>query len=448
MIPPDDFPVLVFSDVHFQPLIPPLPTNPLYTTEATANVALISLLEAADTTEWAGIFEGPANTANRPPSAPGVDTNYALLALTLASIRENVGQSPAVIYTGDFLGHGLGQLYSTYMVNTSSAQADAFVDKTLKFVLQQIRAAVGEVPVYFTVGNADTYAGFGPDGTFLTSNAQQFYTLALNGAGDQGEVISSITAGGYYSVEPAGMDLMILALNTTALSPMSTADATMIADQFTWLEGKLAAARATGKKVWLLMHVPPGADENTTGQSPNDTGQIAAATMMWTQTSQATFMGILETYPGVIAMALAGHTHMDEFRLMSPGTPLAITAGISPWFGNNPAYKIFALDSLRLGPADYAAVNCNLESTPATFVDYYTFSRAYGLEGPLAASLEELFPTLQASSAAQKQYQAAFDSGNHSTTIPSPITTMNWPVYWCGIGFMDEAEFVTEVNAF
>jgi sphingomyelin phosphodiesterase acid-like 3 len=167
--------------------------------------------------------------------------------------------------------------------------------------------------------------------------------------------------------------------------------------------------------------------------------------MMWTDSNQEQFMGIIEKYPGVIAMSLAGHTHTDEFRLMSPGVALVVTAGISPYFGNNPAYKIFALDGLSFAPFDYSAVNCNLLITPAAFNSYYTFSQAYELEGPLATSLPELFPTLQASSAAMTQYQGAFYSGNNSL---NPISSANWPVYWCGIGYMDEQEFFTAVNAF
>jgi hypothetical protein len=144
-------------------------------------------------------------------------------------------------------------------------------------------------------------------------------------------------------------------------------------------------------------------------------------------------------------MSLAGHTHMDEFRLLSPGNALAITAGISPFFGNNPAYKIFTLDSVSLAPTDYSAVNCNLLVTPAAFNSYYTFSQAYKLEGPLATSFAELFPALLASSAVQNQYRGAFYSGNNTF---NPITSTNWPVYWCGIGYIDEQEFFTAVNAF
>ncbi len=447
----DTFPVLVFSDVHFQPFIPPFPPNPLSSTTLAANTALVAQLDAADTSQWPAIFLGLANSPSNGEStvsASGTDTNYALLALALASIKQNLGTSPAVLYTGDFLGHDLDQLYLAYTVNKTAAEATAFVDKTLTFVLQQIRAVLGEIPLYFALGNCDSYTGYGPDSTFLANNAEQLYTLALNGAGNQQNVIGSLTDGGYYSVEPAGMDLMIIGLNTLALSPLVTANPTMIAAQFAWLDSKLAEARMAGKKAWLLMHAPPGVDEGTTGQLANDNGQITTATMMWTDANQTTFMGIIEKYPGVLAMSLAGHTHMDEFRLMSPGNALAITAGISPCFGNNPAYKIFTLDSLSLAPTDYSAVNCNLQVMPSQFNSYYTFSQAYDLEGPLTTSLVELFPTLLASTAAQEQYQGAFHSGNSTSNTANPITATNWPVYWCGIGFMDQQEFLTAVNAF
>jgi hypothetical protein len=134
---------------------------------------------------------------------------------------------------------------------------------------------------------------------------------------------------------------------------------------------------------------------------------------------------------------------MDEFRLMSPGVALAVTAGISPYFGNNPAYKIFTLDGVSLAPFDYSAMNYDLSTTPAAFSDYYKFSQAYELVGPLAMSLPELFPTLQASGAAKTQYQGAFYSGTLS-----PINSTNWPVYWCGIGYMDETDFIAAVNSF
>jgi len=447
----DNFSVPVFSDVHFQPYINPLlPNATLNMDTVPANQLLVAQLDAADPSDWPAIFEGALNMTNSAPSALNTDTNYALFTLALASIKQNLGTSPAVLFTGDFLGHGLDLLYMVYFPKKTAADAAAFVDKTLTFVLQQIRAAVGAIPVYFALGNCDSYTNSGPDSTFLASNAQQLYTLALNGSGNQADVISTIKNGGYYSVEPAGMNLTIIALNTFALSPGNTVEQTMIPDQFSWLGAQLAEASTAGKKVWLLMHAPPGAVESTTGQQPNDSGQIAAATMMWAENYQEQFMGIIEQYPGVIAMSFAGHTHMDEFRLMSPGIALAITAGISPYFGNY--YKIFTLDGVSLAPTDYSAVNCNL-ATSAAFGNYYTFSQAYELEGPLATSFAELYPALIESNAAMLQYQGAFFSGNNAVNPSTkmswnPITSTNWPVYWCGIGYMDETEFFAAVNAF
>jgi hypothetical protein len=193
------------------------------------------------------------------------------------------------------------------------------------------------------------------------------------------------------------------------------------------------------------MHAPPGADEGTTGEPANDNGRITTATMMWVDENQATFMGIIEKYPGIITMSLAGHTHMDEFRLMSPGNILVISAGISPVFGNNPAYKIFNLDNSTLAPVDYLAVNCDSQMSPSEFNNLYRFSEAYDLKGPLATSLETLFPMLIASDPAKQQYQAAFYSGNNAS---NPITITNWPVYWCGIGYMEQQKFFSAVNAF
>ena len=124
---------------------------------------------------------------------------------------------------------------------------------------------MGSTPVYFALGNCDSYTDEGPGSTFLANNAQQLYTLALNGAGNQQDVISTLTSGGYYSVEPAGMNLMIIGLNTFALSPQGiTPDTTMINDQFAWFDTQLAKASTASKKVWLLMHAPPGAVEDTT----------------------------------------------------------------------------------------------------------------------------------------------------------------------------------------
>ena len=68
---------------------------------------------------------------------------------------------------------------------------------------------------------------------------------------------------------------------------------------------------------------------------------------------QATFLQTLGNYPGVVTLMLAGHTHMDEYRILSPGNVLEQLPGISPCFGNNPAFKVFTIAKDTLTATDY-----------------------------------------------------------------------------------------------
>ena len=100
----NNFPVVVFSDVHFDPFYDP---------------SLFPALVAADAGQWAGIFQSSIITA---PSAWGDDTNYPLLALALSSIKQNLGASPLIIFTGDILGHDFPQTFFNCIMGTSDIQ--------------------------------------------------------------------------------------------------------------------------------------------------------------------------------------------------------------------------------------------------------------------------------------------------------------------------------------
>lgn len=458
-------PVVVFSDVHF---------NPLY------DQMLYSQLVAKDISEWASIFEG---SAIKSPSSRGGDTNYPLLVLALASIQQNLGTSPFVIYTGDILVHGIPQIfYLHYYGNlgvpvpatpdaTAVAAMKAFTDKTVAFFMSQVRAAVGNIPVMFAVGNGDSYSGYGPnildgsltpDNSFLVNTAELFYTKFLNGAADHSSFLNTFTTAGYYSAEPAGTNLMVIGLNTILFCQFFSsgphANDSIVAAQLDWLDSRLAAATVKGKKVWLLMHAPPGADIGTTAKPANmdSSGHIATAAMMWWPAYQARFLQILSNYPGLISLTLAGHTHMDEYRLLPSGDVLEITPSISPWFGNNPAFKVFTISRDTLKPGDYRSLNYDLATNPSQFNSYYTFSTAYSSQGTLDAALTQLTPALVTNQDKQSLYRNYYYSGNNSltpVTYPygnpySPITTTTWPVYWSGIGHMLEADIVASVNKY
>jgi hypothetical protein len=97
-------------------------------------------------------------------------------------------------------------------------------------------------------------------------------------------------------------------------------------------------------------------------------------------------------------------------------------------------------------------MNYDLATNPAQFNSYYTFSTAYFMWGFLNDSLLQLYPELAAENAKQQLYRGHYFSG-HNYTVPVgnefyPITDKDWPVYWCGIGHMDEQGLINCVNAY
>ena len=437
----NNFPVVVFSDVHFNPFYDP---------------TIFSKLVAADADQWAGIFQTSKITA---PSEWGADTNYPLLALALSSIKQNMGKSPLIIYTGDILGHDFPKtFFELYGSQNPPSDADvaamkAFADKTVAFFMKQVRSTVGDIPVMFAVGNSDSYIGALPEPSFLSNTAELYYTHFLNGIVDHQTFLNTFTSGGYYSANLPGTNLMVIGLNTVMFNyDFGDTLKSAVDAELAWFDSQLAQAKAASKKVWLLMHIPPGADKYETAQSVDANGHITTATMMWNQDYQTSFLQILSKYPDLITQMLTAHTHMDEFRIVSPGILADTTPSIAPYFGNNPAFKIFTFSQDTFKSTNYRILNYNLATNPEQFNTYYTFSTAYLMQGFLKDSLLQLYPELAVENAKQQFYRGHYFSG-HNYTIPvtntfNPITDKTWPVYWCGIGHMDEQELIACVNAY
>jgi len=417
--------VLVFSDVHF---------NPLY------DGSLLAKLDAADPSQWQAIYEKSAITALTPY---GTDTNYPLFKLALASMQKNMAGCQLVVFSGDLLGHNIAGLYTQNGGANNAAAITTFINKTTAFVAQQIRACVGSIPVVFAVGNCDSYTGYGPDSTFLTATTDTFYTQLLNSATDRQQFTSSFQAGGYYSVDLFDNHLKVIGLNTIMCAALILQDySTQVDAQFAWLDTQLSAAKRLNQKVWIVMHVPPGA---YLGGTNDNTGHLTSVAMMWYDDYQDSFLQILAKYPGLVSFLTAGHTHMDEYRIVSAEHVVDVTPGISPVFANDPAYKLFTFDSATFSPVDYQSIKCALAASPSAFTSNYTFTTAYALPSCSTASMVKLFPQLASNSAFQAFFRAAYFSGS---TAQSQITNLNWPAYWSCVGNVTELAFIKGVTTY
>lgn len=443
--------VVTISDLHF---------NPFY------DSTLFSQLTAADPSQWAAIF---GRSTVKAPTGGGTDTNYPLLLLTLASMKQNMGGSPVVLFTGDLLGHNIPKNFCAAYYSPQSPPSNCatspdqtvgplmqqFIDKTFAFVAGSIRVAVGKVPVIYVPGNIDTYGvGLGPNSTFLINNAATVYSQFLTGSFDQRTFLNTFEAGGYYAVQPLGSQLLVIGLNTNSFVAGSSSYGDANAE-LSWLNSQLSSAQAAGQKVWILMHVPPGANSQGIAQVAATPGDVDEknVSMMWDAKLQSAFLQTLGNYPGRVTLMLAGHTHMDEFRLLPTGDVLEQLPGISPCFGNNPAYKVLTVTQDTFTPTDYQSFDYNLAALATQFGSLYQFSATYGARSTLGYSLQQLYPHLAVNQNTRNMYELLYGSGSTSvnplTLAPwNPINDVNWPIFSCTISQMDEPDYLNCVNSY
>ncbi len=420
--------VIAISDVHFDPF---------------TDRSLFASLQAAPVTEWAGLF---ASSRVTDPGTWGGPTNYPLLQRMTTALRTQQPRPTIVVFSGDILVQDFSSLFHLLAPTQDDAAMRAFALKTVTFVVQQIRASLGTTPVYFTLGNWDGYAGsFGllPNDPFLADTEALFYDGFLAGTADRVTFQPTYRAGGYYAAEVPGSSLVVVGLNTVFLAPQSPSGTeAAVTQELEWLDATLDAARASGRPVWLVLHVPPGGDLATTGSDVDPQGHITQPTMMLKPEPQAVLLAILAAHRDVVTAAFTGHTHMDEYRLAA--IALQGIPGVTPLMGNSPGFKTFTV-SPDTKLEDYTSWTLDLGDPSATFQPYYTFSTAYGLADPLASSLPALLPQLRSAPGLQAGYRERYGSGH----APSkPITDLDWPVYWCGIALLGQAGLTDCVNGY
>lgn len=437
--PVSKLPLLVISDVHF---------TPFYDT------ALFDDLVNSPVEEWTGIFQRSSVTDL---SSWGQETNYPLLKRALDAASQSVGEGQAVIFPGDILAHNFPETFFQLYGEEDHGALRSFVYKTVVFFATQVRERLGNVPVMFTLGNNDSYAGdylLVPGGAFLADTAEPFYNTFLLGSADWETYSGTYSAGGYFVAEPPGAKVLFACMNTVLFSQhrdgdCADSDSNIGATQLAWLEKVLEKAQADHKKVFIIAHIPPGVSIYSTIRNYMDAGgKISDADMFWKESCQSRFLEICQRYAPVIGAIFFGHTHMDEYRLIlerdgEPYMPAINAPAVSPQYGNNPAFRVVSLRDWV--PADYHSVNCALNLSSPDFSTYYVFSEAYGTKEPLEESLVDLFPKLAINDSDRNHYARFYYSGHDDANI---INAVNWPAYWCGIGKMDKQSYMECVNSY
>ncbi|HET7437068.1 MAG TPA: hypothetical protein VFN10_20325 [Thermoanaerobaculia bacterium] len=413
---------LSVSDIHFNPFADP---------------ALVTKLEAADVSEWQSILASSSMTAF---SGYGSDVNEPLLRSALAEMKKEIPAPAFVMISGDFLAHKFQQLYQQYATDKSQTAYTAFVTKTIAYVASALRDTYPGVRIYPTLGNNDSDCGdyaVAPNSVFL-ANFRDVWKPAV----DSRSFDRRFPTGGYYHADVAGLSgVRIIALNTNFFStnyknPCGTPGGPDPAvQQLQWLEGELLLARAEHKRVWLLFHIPPGMDvfdtEEYGGSYPNITAQT-----FWKDEYQQKYLRITAAHRQTILGSFAGHTHQDEFRVVTTDF-VHISPSISPIFGNNPAFEI--VDVNRRGDVnDYTAYH--LPNVTLPWAREYSFDDAYHASAYDTASLTKIAGAIQSDTATRTQYFTFSASGAPKSAAEA---LKGWQGYWCGLRTLSGPAFTT-----
>jgi sphingomyelin phosphodiesterase acid-like 3 len=401
---------LLISDLHFDPLSDP---------------TIVKQLIAAPSSDWEAIFAGSGQTGYA--HAPH-DANYPLLKSALSAAA---GQNPTdfAIALGDYLRHDFENAF--VKAGGDPKEFPEFAAKTAVYVVHALQTTLG-VPIYLVLGNDDSPCGdykMAPGSSFLAALGDSLDVLVHNP-----EAAADFRTGGFYELpHPTVPHQRILVLNSVLWSCLYSNCGSDKSDpgavELDWLSSKLYQAKILGNRVILAMHIPPGIDSYKSAQADHN----KPATEFWQDRYFNRFQELMRNYGDIVQIALAGHTHMDDFRVLSApsgAVPVAfrITPAVSPIFGNNPAFSVLEYSLSTGAISDVATYFLDLAKggdNPGWALEY-RFSKAYRYSALTATNLEALAAGIRADPNIRQVY-----AHYYAVSAPSPINLSNWPFYVC-----------------
>jgi len=419
--------LLIASDVHFNPM---------------ADSALVADLVAAEPSQWETVLQRSKVAAF---SAYGQDTNWWLLRSALDAMVRAEPHPALLIFTGDLLAHNFPKKYQSVTHDSDPEHYRTFVLKTVDFIALEFRKRFGATKILLTPGNNDEDCGdysIDANGLFLHDTAERARDLAMEGE----QFSASWKLLGSYSVEhPTLHGLRILSLNTIFWSEKyhaasfsqgcATVNSTAGSDLLTWLESQLAEAEQAHEKVWLMFHIPPGIDGWATTHPYNSASaatSTAAASCagsivpMWVPEWTAGFDSLLERYPNTVLASFAGHTHMDDFRVVGRGANkqfVLIDPAISPIYYQNPGFRIvdFRSDGTLADQTTYFLTNLKQADgkTRGRWKREYTFSRRWKVRQLDGATLARIDDEIVSGNAARDLWLQLYLVSSTAAPIPA-----------------------------
>jgi hypothetical protein len=337
----------------------------------------------------------------------------------------------------------------TGITNTDSL--NSFITKTIQFIAMQIQKSFPGVPIYPVLGNNDDFCGdymIQQNDPFLPVFAKA-WAASIDSVKGVNTFSQTVPTGGYYMTSlPGYPDHVIIGLNSIFFSPKDTSkclavDTSEGQNEINWLAKTLASCKQQNKKVWFTCHIPPGADVYSSLKHQGDPAKcLEHIKMMWKNEYLSQFLALENQYKDIITGGLAGHTHMDDFRVISdpaqaPISFFHICPSISPIDGNNPSYVLFTYDPATMIMQDYTKyVFQGLQSGATdTWTLSYDFDKTYHVTQLTGQSMAGAWSAMNTDTTMRGNYLLNYGGGKTS------VTPTVWKPYICGIGDLPQLSF-------
>jgi len=432
-------PVIMLSDIHFDPFHDPAKFAQLRSAPAPQWLAILS---APDTPTQSADFEALQKACK----AKGIDTPFALLASSLHAERAQQPHPLFVTVSGDLMAHKFDCRFQQLAPKATEAEYSAFAAKTVEFVALQLHATFPHSPIYFALGNNDSGCEDyreDPNSAFLRADAKSFAVDTLNKVNAQAVLREFPQAGDYSVALPAPFThTRLLVLQDIFESKRYTAcngkpNDSIGEQQIAWLHTQLTAARNAHQKVWVMAHIPPGIDPYTT--FTNKQNKCGGEPEMFL--GSESFANTLIEFADVIKLALFGHTHMDEMRVYTGAggsVPGKLVPSISPVNGNNPAFTLAQVDPATAILKDYSVYAAS-NQTGDKWTEEYRYSKTYALPDFSGATAAKLAAGFLADKTGSSPTSTAYESfylvggGGISANVKAAAMQFVWPTYACSI---------------
>jgi sphingomyelin phosphodiesterase acid-like 3 len=451
---PSTIPVVMLSDIHFDPFHDP---------------AKFAQLREKPVSQWPAVLNEPdsstqaADVTALQDACPvrGIDTPWTLLQ---SSLKEAHRQQPKPLFltvSGDLTAHAFDCRVHHLAPTISAKEYTEFSAKVASFVALELRRTFPRVPVYLALGNNDSSCSdyHETQGSEYLQITARSFAEGMVDTRNRNALLREFSDEGDYSVvlpRPMQHARLIVLQNIfeskkyescAEKSDDAAADA-----QVKWLHAQLTAARAAHEHVWVMAHIPPGVDAYATFSKSRD---VCAGQKPEMFLNSGKLADTLTGFGDIVRLAIFAHTHMDEMRLLQStpasagnAVPVKLVPSISPVNGNNPAFTVAQVDPDSAILRDYAVYAAdNKTGIATTWKEEYQYSSTYGLPdfsaGSLTTLTSEFVADKEGSSAHSTAYQNFFFVGGPEAGSSLKAAAMRhlWAGYACSIADDDQAGF-------